>query len=75
MPDSTRDLMAAFEARMADLSMTQQDLADKIGMQQAHISKLLLGKVADPRWSTIQRICDALGVRVQFVTPAPRRSR
>ena len=51
----------------------QLDLAARSGVQQTTISQLELGKVRDPRWSTIEALADALGVAPVVVVRAIRR--
>lgn len=65
----TVDLMNAIQERMTDAGMTQADVGKKAGIGQAHVSNLLSGRVADPQVSTIFKLCDAVGITVQFIVP------
>ena len=44
------------------LKMSQQDLAEKAGLPQSHISRLETGKHA-PTYLTIEKVAEALGVK------------
>ena len=44
------------------LSLTQTEIANKLGMNQVTWQKLESGKTPDPRASTIVHICKTLGV-------------
>lgn len=56
--------------RIADLrkekGMTQQDLADKTGMQRNHISRIEKGKYS-VGLDTLQAIADAFGMKIDFI--------
>lgn len=51
-------------ARRAALGVTQQQLADQIGVTQQLISRLERGDRLDPRTSTSLRLAAALGVSI-----------
>jgi transcriptional regulator with XRE-family HTH domain len=62
--------------------LTQYRLAKVSGVEQTTISQLELGKVKDPRWSTLSALAVALGVSpgtvakaigAQTAKPAKRR--
>jgi transcriptional regulator with XRE-family HTH domain len=50
--------------------LTQYRLAKLTGVEQATISQLELGKVRDPRWSTISVLADALDTTPAMVAKA-----
>lgn len=66
---TTADLMNAIQERMTDKNMTQRDLALKAGMSQPHLCNLFNGKVKNPQLATVLKLCDAAGIKVQFITP------
>lgn len=55
----------AVQARMNELGIRGVDLARKTGYSQQYISDLLSGR---KRWNetTVTKICQALGIRVEF---------
>jgi transcriptional regulator with XRE-family HTH domain len=55
------------EARLR-LKLSQQELADRIGIDQSDISKLELGKVGEPLFSKGLRIADALNLDPRALT-------
>ena len=50
--------------------MTQYRLAQVSGVEQTTISQLELGKVRDPRWSTISALASALDASPSTVAKA-----
>jgi transcriptional regulator with XRE-family HTH domain len=50
--------------------ITQYRLAKVTGVEQTTISQLELGKVRDPRWSTISALAEALGTTPAIVAKA-----
>jgi transcriptional regulator with XRE-family HTH domain len=50
--------------------VTQYRLAQLSGVEQTTISQIELGKVRDPRWSTISALATALGVAPGTVAKA-----
>jgi transcriptional regulator with XRE-family HTH domain len=50
--------------------LTQYRLAKVTGVEQTTISQLELGKVRDPRWSTISVLADALDTTPAMVAKA-----
>ena len=69
-------LMSLREAR-EQAGLTQEQLADKAGMDQTTISRLETSPAANPTHRTIQRLAAALGIapsRLQFTAPEPERS-
>ena len=49
---------------------TQYRLAQVSGVEQTTISQLELGKVRDPRWSTVEALADALNAAPGTVAKA-----
>lgn len=58
--------MTLHEAR-SRAGLTQVQLADAADLDQAYISKLELGKVIDPSFTTVLRIAKALGIDPQVL--------
>lgn len=52
------------------VGMTQYRLAQVSGVEQTTISQLELGKVRDPRWSTISALASALDASPSTVAKA-----
>jgi transcriptional regulator with XRE-family HTH domain len=52
---------AALKAVRQEKGLTQQELADRIGMHRVELAKLE-GNVHKPTWRTVQRLGTALGV-------------
>ncbi len=50
--------------------LTQPEAAKRGGLEQTTISQLDLGKVKDPRHSTLQALASAYGVGVQDIVDA-----
>ena len=59
-----------FRALREDAQLTQQQLAERSGVQQTTISQLELGKVRDPQYSTVAALAEALNVPVEKVAKA-----
>jgi transcriptional regulator with XRE-family HTH domain len=55
-------LGAAIRARRTELGMTKEELADRVGVRQAEVSRLERGRVALPRRPRLERIAAALGL-------------
>lgn len=51
--------------------LTQEALAEKAGIKQAHLSALELGKVVAPEWATVRRLSRALKVKPEVLFPVP----
>lgn len=49
------------ELRESKGFLTGSDLAEAAGVKQTTVSQLDLGKIRDPRYSTVKAIADALG--------------
>lgn len=66
-------IRAIIEARR-DQKMTQQQLADRTGIDRADISKLENGN-ANPSLKMLKRLADGLGmdVRIEFVPRVPKQ--
>lgn len=57
--------------RMRERGMTQRELADRVGMQQSHVSEYVHG-ITEPKVSRLLRIADALGCRPsELIEEAP----
>jgi transcriptional regulator with XRE-family HTH domain len=50
--------------------LSQEALAAEAGVQQVTISQIELGKVRDPRWSTVIRLATALEVSPHRIAQA-----
>lgn len=50
--------------------LSQADVADKSGVEQTTVSQLELGKVRDPRISTLEKLADVYQVKLQVVVDA-----
>ena len=66
---TTTELLDAIQGRMIDIGLTQRDVAIKAGMSQPHLSNLFNGKVDKPQFATTMKLCEAVGIRVQFIVP------
>lgn len=60
--------MTLREARTAK-QLTQEQLADLVGVDQATISDLELGRNRNPSWNTVARIAKSLGVEPHDLFP------
>lgn len=49
--------------------LTQEQLADRAGVDQATISNLENGRVQFPSWDTVARVCGVLKVKPQDIFP------
>jgi transcriptional regulator with XRE-family HTH domain len=52
-----------------DRDLTQEQLAERSGVDQTTISNLETGRVTDPSWSTVMRLADALDVDAKALVP------
>ena len=52
------------------LRLTQQDLADRLGISRAYLAKIELGQ-ANPSMALVDRVADALGIEVDLVARTP----
>lgn len=50
-----------------DRGLSQQDLADMVGVKQATISRIESGTISQPRFTDIVKIADALGCRMEYL--------
>lgn len=66
---STADLMGIIQERMTDNGQTQAEVARKAGLSQPHLSNLFTGRIANPQFDTALKLCDAVGIKVQFIVP------
>ena len=66
-------IQAMIDARK-DSGMTQKELSEKTGINQADISKLENG-TANPSLKTLQRLADGMGMvlKLEFVHPTSRQ--
>ena len=66
-------IKAMIDARK-DSGMTQKELSEKTGINQADISKLENG-TANPSLRTLQRLADGMGMvlKLEFVRPTSRQ--
>ncbi len=66
-------IKAMIDARK-DSGMTQKELSEKTGINQADISKLENG-TANPSLKTLQRLADGMGMvlKLEFVRPTTRQ--
>jgi transcriptional regulator with XRE-family HTH domain len=62
-------IMDAVQERMTNLGLTQGAVAAEAGIDQAHLSKILSGRIKEPRLNTLLKVCDAVGISVHFTTP------
>ena len=75
--DALRPEMAIIQAMIdarKDSGMTQKELSEKTGINQADISKLENG-TANPSLRTLQRLADGMGMvlKLEFVRPESRQ--
>lgn len=56
----------AFRFVRLAMNLKQEDVADRSGLSIGYIGNLENGQ-RDPSWSTIQKVCMALGVDVTFL--------
>jgi DNA-binding phage protein len=65
-----RDMQLSGALRLARQAsgMTQQQLADKTGINQGEISRML-SKGANPKFKTLCKVVEALGGRVEITWP------
>lgn len=50
--------------------LTQAEVAARVDVEQVTVSQLELGKVSDPRISTLEKLAEAYDVRLQVVVDA-----
>jgi transcriptional regulator with XRE-family HTH domain len=60
------DLQTALRVRIRDLGLTQEKVDDLAGLAAGHTGKILTGR-KEPRFTTIARLCRALGLKNLFV--------
>ena len=60
------EILLEIKANMKFISMSQKTLAEKIGMTQPQLSRIL-GGINDPSVSNLIKICEALGMTVYVV--------
>ena len=65
--DMSFDLATHIRQLRDELGWTQEDLATRARIDQADLSRIERGAV-DPRWSTVNRIINALGESFELTT-------
>jgi transcriptional regulator with XRE-family HTH domain len=60
------EILTGIKTQMGILSMNQKTLAEKIGMTQPQLSRILRG-LNDPSVSSLIKICEAIGMTVYVV--------
>ena len=60
------EILTGIKTQMGILSMSQKTLAEKIGMTQPQLSRILRG-INDPSVSNLIKICEAVGMTVYVV--------
>ena len=74
VPHMSFDLGTHIRQLREELGWTQEDLAKRANIDQGDLSRLERGGI-DPRWSTVNRIINALGETFSLTTaPTTRRS-
>ncbi len=53
-------IITRLDRMMADRKMSLNELADKVGISLANLSNLKTGKVKAIRFTTLEKICEAL---------------
>ncbi len=67
--DIARDqIIARLADRLAELKITENDASTRAGLERTFLSQLRRSPARWPRVDNLQRICDALGLRMYFVT-------
>lgn len=59
------DFMVIIKQRRRNLKLTQVDLAQMAGISLATIKDIERG-AANPSWSTVEKICEVLGLSISF---------
>ena len=54
--------------------LTQEELAEKSGVEQTTISNLETGRVQSPQWDTVAKLADALGLDPYKLFPIEERA-
>lgn len=67
-------MIQRIRALLVEQGLTDSALAQRIGIPQGTISRLLAGETVDPRISTIAAIADALNTTVSYLTDVNYRS-
>ena len=63
-----------FNARIAFLGISRQELAEKIHKELTTVNAQLNVKISNPKLSTLLQYCEALGGELQFVTPESEKA-
>ena len=66
------DITKAIENKMLDLRISQAEMSRRLGISPQGWK----GKIADPKWSTIEQVCKAMGIEPKdlFVNDAQQPS-
>jgi len=56
-----------FKAKREEKGMTQQQLANAAGVSLSFVAQLESGRIDDPRVSTLRRLAEALGLKLDDV--------
>lgn len=52
----------ALDAKMHELGITAKELSDMSGVYPSYISRILSGKLGDPKWGKARALVHALGM-------------
>jgi SOS-response transcriptional repressor LexA len=67
--DISRDqILARLADRLAELKMTENEASSRAGLERTFLSQLRRNPRRWPRVDNLQRVCDALGLRMYWVT-------
>jgi len=66
--EGSSDLGAQIRKSRAERNLSQFDLAKLVGVSPTHISTIETGKVTNPGIELVERIADALGIRILLGT-------
>ena len=68
------DLASHIQRMRKDLGWSQEELARRSRVDQGDISRIEAG-ITDPRWSTVRRISEALGLAIEVKKPTTTSGR
>lgn len=68
MDISREQILARLAERLAELKMTENEASGRAGLERTFLSQLRRSAQRWPRVDNLQRICDALGLRMYWVT-------
>lgn len=67
-------IVVRLDVMMARRKIRGQELADRVGLSQANLSKLKMGRIKAIRFSTLEGLCSELdcqpGDLLEFIPPA-----